>query len=416
MLVTALCRILREDGLEVAPFKAQNMSNNSYVTLDGGEIGRAQVNQAEAAGVEPETDMNPILLKPESDRRAQIVLDGKPYRTAAAGEYQELEESCGRRLPERSTGWSAIRRGHHRRCGEPCRDQSAADGYRQHARGSVCQRSGDPRRRYRPRGRLRTPGRNVQLIELRDRALVRATVINKFRGDFSLLEPGLKLLKARTGIPVAGVIPYLRNIDIPEEDAVALDSWSGGKPGAIDVGVLRLPHISNFDDLDPLDREPSVSLRYITTTAQFGHPDLIVLPGTKSTIADLAWLRARGLADSVTSAVRNGTALSAFAAATRCSGSKSSTSKASSPASRACAGWAFCRPQPSSNPPRRLSGCRPGYFTTGACSPVRRGTEFADMKFTWAEPTPARAFRSPSRGEPEIRRHRSTARFRPMAG
>jgi adenosylcobyric acid synthase len=310
LLVTALCRILREDGLEVAPFKAQNMSNNSYVTLDGGEIGRAQVNQAEAAGVEPETDMNPILLKPESDRRSQIVLNGRPYKSAAAGEYQELKREL----------WPHVTR--------------ALDRLRERFDAVIIEGAGSPAEinlqqtdivnmpvaRYANApviliGDIDRGGvfahlvGTLALIELRDRSLVRATVINKFRGDYALLEPGLKLLKARTGIPVAGVIPYLRNIDIPEEDAVALDSWSGSRPGAIDVGVLRLPHISNFDDLDPLDREPSVSLRYITTTAQFGHPDLIVLPGTKSTIADLAWLRARGLAESVTSAVRNGTAL-----------------------------------------------------------------------------------------------------------
>jgi len=117
------------------------------------------------------------------------------------------------------------------------------------------------------------------------------------------------MLRSRTGLPVAGMIPYLNDIDIAEEDAVALDEWSGGRRGAIDVGVVRLPHISNFDDLDPLDREPGVSLRYITSGSQLGHPDLIVLPGTKATVADLAWLRARGLAESLVSATQNGSAL-----------------------------------------------------------------------------------------------------------
>jgi len=310
LLVTALCRILRQDGFSVAPFKAQNMSNNSYVTLEGGEIGRAQVNQAEAAGLEPETDMNPILLKPESDRRAQVVLNGTPYRTVGAGEYQQLKLDL----------WPHV--------------TSALDRLRSRFEVVVIEGAGSPAEinlqqtdivnmpiaRYANApvllvGDIDRGGvfahlvGTLALIELRDRPLVRALVINKFRGDSALLEPGLKMLRARTGLPVAGVIPYLHDIDIAEEDAVALDSWSGGRPGTIDIGVIRFPHISNFDDLDPLDREPGVSLRYISSASQLGHPDLIVLPGTKATIADLAWLRARGLAESIASAARYGSAL-----------------------------------------------------------------------------------------------------------
>jgi adenosylcobyric acid synthase len=310
VLVTALCRILRQDGFTVAPFKAQNMSNNSYVTLDGGEIGRAQVNQAEAAGVEPETDMNPILLKPESDHRVQIVLNGKPYKSVGASEYQDLKLVL----------WPHVSR--------------ALDRLRERFDVLVIEGAGSPAEinlqhadivnmtvaRYANApvvlvGDIDRGGvfahlvGTLSLIELRDRQMVRALVINKFRGDYGLLEPGLKMLRARTGLPVAGVVPYLNDIDIAEEDAVALDGWKRAKAGTIDICVVRLPHISNFDDLDPLEREPSVTLRYITTGTQLGQPDLIIVPGTKSTISDLAWMRMRGLADAVVLAARSGVAL-----------------------------------------------------------------------------------------------------------
>jgi adenosylcobyric acid synthase len=310
LLVTALCRILRQDGLSVAPFKSQNMSNNSYATLDDGEIGRAQVNQAEAAGIEPETDMNPILLKPESDHRVQIVLNGKPYKSIGAQEYQDLKMVL----------WPHVTR--------------AIDGLRSRYEVVVIEGAGSPAEinlqhsdivnmpvaRYTNApvilvGDIDRGGvfahivGTLTLVELRDRRMVRALMINKFRGDIALLEPGLRMLKARTGIPIAGVVPYLHDIGIAEEDSVALDGWTGRGRGTIDVCVIRLPHISNFDDLDPLDRESEVGLRYVSTSAQLGHPDLIVLPGTKATIADLSWMRMHGLAEAVTQAARNGAAL-----------------------------------------------------------------------------------------------------------
>jgi adenosylcobyric acid synthase len=149
----------------------------------------------------------------------------------------------------------------------------------------------------------------IELIPLRDRSRIQAFAINKFRGDPALLEPGLRILQNRTGLPVAGVIPYMHDVGIADEDSVALDERRDGVKRLIDVAVMHLPHISNFDDFDALDRDPVVGLRYVDATAKLGRPDLIVLPGTKATVDDLAWLRTRGLADALTEAVRGGTAL-----------------------------------------------------------------------------------------------------------
>ena len=231
LLVTALCRILRQDGLRVAPFKAQNMSNNSFVTARGGEIGRAQVSQAEAAGVDPSTDMNPILLKPESDRRSQIVLNGAPYRTVGAAEYFSLKQTL----------WPAV--------------ASALDRLRDQFDAVIIEGAGSPAEinlkhadivnmrvaRYANApvllvGDIDRGGvfahlvGTLALLESEERELVRAFAINKFRGDPDLLAPGLAMLEARTGVPVAGVIPYLHDHGVAEEDALGLDSCRATRP------------------------------------------------------------------------------------------------------------------------------------------------------------------------------------------
>jgi adenosylcobyric acid synthase len=310
LLVTALCRILRQDGLRVAPFKAQNMSNNSFVTAHGGEIGRAQVSQAEAAGIEPCTDMNPILLKPESDRRSQIVLNGSPFRTVGASEYFGLKQAL----------WPEV--------------AAALDRLREQFEAIVIEGAGSPaeinlkegdivnmrvaRYAHAPVllvGDIDRGGvfahlvGTLELLEPEERALVRAFAINKVRGDPALLAPGLTMLEARTGVPVAGVVPYLHDHGVAEEDATSLESTEHRAGSAIDIAVIRLPHLSNFDDFDSLAAEPDVSLRYVSNVNEIGCPDLIILPGTKATIADLLWLRARGLSGAVTAATRRGTAV-----------------------------------------------------------------------------------------------------------
>ncbi|MGI8552993.1 MAG: cobyric acid synthase [Dehalococcoidia bacterium] len=296
LLVTALCRILRQDGVRVAPFKAQNMSNNSYVTRDGGEMGRAQVAQAEAAGLEPEVCMNPILLKPESDHRSQIVLNGRPYRTVEAGEYFRIKREL----------WPAV--------------TSALDELRRRFDAVVIEGAGSPAEinlragdivnmrvaRYADASVLLVGDIDrggvfahllgtLMLLEPEERGLVRALAINKFRGDPALLAPGLDMLTERTGLPIAGVIPYLHDPGVADEDAVALDGHKPRANGLLDIAVIQFPHISNFDDFDPLESEPGVRLRYVSSPERLGTPDLVILPGSKATVADLLWLRERGL-------------------------------------------------------------------------------------------------------------------------
>jgi len=310
LLVTALCRILREDGLTVAPFKSQNMSNNSYVTRDGGEMGRAQVNQAEAAGVEPCTDMNPILLKPESDHRCQIVLNGRPYRTVGAAEYFQIKQTL----------WPAVASAFDRLlsrfdvvliegAGSPAeinlRDADIVNMRVAQYADSPVVLVGDIDRG----GVFAHLVGTLALLRQEERDRVRALVINKFRGEPSLLEPGLETLRHLTGLPVAGVVPFIRDVGIAEEDSVALDEPQPRTSGAIDIAIIRLPHISNFDDFDPLQREPDAGVRFVASARELGSPDLVILPGTKATMADLAWLRETGLADAIVGCRRAGSAV-----------------------------------------------------------------------------------------------------------
>ena len=300
VLVAALCRIFRQDGFRVAPFKAQNMSNNSYVTPDGGEIGRAQAVQAEAAGIEPTVEMNPILLKPEADNRSQLVLLGKPIRSARAEYFSSAKTQL----------WGAVTR--------------SLDTLRDRYDIVVIEGAGSPAEinlreteivnmrvaRYAgapvllvgdidPGGVFASLVGTLALLEPEERALVKGFVINKFRGDLSSLEPGLRMLEDHTGVPVAGVVPYFQDIYIPEEDAVSLERRRAMKARTdyvLDIAVIGLPRISNFDDFDPLAAEPGVRLRYVKAHDTLGTPDLVILPGTKSTMADLSWLRDTGFA------------------------------------------------------------------------------------------------------------------------
>lgn len=302
LMATALCRIFAQDGLRVAPFKAQNMSLNSFVTPDGGEFGRAQAVQADAARVAPVVEMNPILLKPEGGRRSQVVVMGKPMRVASAREYYTLKPTL----------WPLV--------------AQALDKLRSQYDVVVIEGAGSPAEinlkeheivnmrvaRYADApvllvgdidrgGVFASLYGTMALLEPQERALIKAFVINKFRGDPSLLDPGLDMLRQRAGVPFAGVVPYFTDIHIPEEDSLGLDapqSQSGAQAqdGALlDIAVIRLPHIANFDDFDPLRQEPGVRLRYISAADELGAPDLIALPGSKTTVSDLEWLRRQRL-------------------------------------------------------------------------------------------------------------------------
>ena len=312
VLVSALCRMLRQDGFRVAPFKAQNMSNNSYVTPDGGEIGRAQAVQAEAAGVDARVEMNPVLLKPEADSHAQVVLLGRPLTSARARDYFDLK----------ATLWASVANSldtlRHQYdvvviegAGSPAEINLKATEIVNmrvalHADAPVLL-CGDIDRG----GVFASLVGTLQLLDDAERATVKGLLINKFRGDVSLLADGLTWLENYTGKPVVGVVHHYRDIHIPEEDSVALDlSPSSGTDAAVlDVAVAQLPHISNFDDFDPLAREPAVALRYVQHRDQLGRPDLIILPGSKTTIPDLLWLERQGLTPAIAAAYQRGAAI-----------------------------------------------------------------------------------------------------------
>ncbi len=301
VLVSALCRIFHQDGFRVAPFKAQNMSNNSYVTADGGEIGRAQAVQADAAGVEARVEMNPILLKPEADHISQVVVMGRPLLSAKAKDYFGLKPQL----------WEAVR--------------TSLDVLRADFDIVVVEGAGSPAEinlkkneivnmrvaRYANApvllcGDIDRGGifaffvGTLELLEPEERELIKGFIINKFRGDPSLLTDGITWLEERTGIPVAGLVHYYRDIHVPEEDSVALDDAPAAPSQAVlDVAVIQLPHISNFDDFDPLARHSGVELRYVDSVDQLGRPDLVIIPGTKTTIPDLAWMNQQGLSQAV---------------------------------------------------------------------------------------------------------------------
>ena len=314
LLVTGLCRLYARRGVRVLPFKAQNMSNNAGVTPEGGEIGRAQVVQAEACGVPPHVDMNPILLKPEADSRSQVVVLGRPWATLPAGSYYRRKAEL----------WQVV--------------IQALERLRARAELVIIEGAGSPAELNLREGDLvnMAVARHVQspvllvgdsdkggifaqllgtlwLLAPEERALVRGLVVNKFRGDPALFADGVRILEERSGLPVLGVVPWVPDHGIAEEDAATLGSAprlasaTGGD--ALDIAVIALPRIANFDDFDPLAMEPGVRVRFVRTADELGRPHAVILPGTKHTLADLAWLRDAGLAEAVLALARAGTAV-----------------------------------------------------------------------------------------------------------
>ncbi len=306
ILVTALCRILRQDGYNVAPFKAQNMALNSFVTKEGGEIGRAQAVQAEAAGIEPSVHMNPILLKPQADATSQVVVLGKVNGVSDAVHYYRhnlnllkvIEASLQKLRNEYEV---VVIEG----AGSPAEinlmDKEIANMRIAKIAGAPVLLVGDIDRG----GVFASIVGTMQLLPINARNLIKGFVINKFRGDVTLLKPALEFLEKRYARPVLGVIPYIRDIKIAQEDSVYLDErLETNHPGRMDIAIIRLPHISNYDDFDPLAEYCNV--RYVKNTGELGTPDLIVLPGTKSTIPDLEHLRRTGLAREIAGQSREG--------------------------------------------------------------------------------------------------------------
>jgi adenosylcobyric acid synthase len=299
VLVAGLARSLSRRGVSVAPFKAQNMSLNSAVTVDGAEIGRAQALQAAAAGVEPEAAMNPILLKPTGERSSQVIVLGRAQGTIEAAAYRDeiprlwdvvLDSLAGLRarfdvvLLEGAGGAAEIN----------LFDRDLVNLPLVHRAGVPALLVGDIERG----GVFASVFGSIALLPAELRATIRGFVINKMRGDPALLGTGPAQITSRTGVPCLGVVPWLDGVAIDAEGSLALERHVRGD-GAFDVAVVRLPCISNFTDFDPLAAEPDVSVRYVHRPGQLGRPNLILVPGTKATVSDLAWLRDSGVATAV---------------------------------------------------------------------------------------------------------------------
>lgn len=307
LLTAALCRIFRQDGYRAAPFKSQNMALNSYITRDGLEMGRAQAVQAQAAGLEPDVRMNPILLKPSSDTGSQVIVNGEVRGEYRAAEYFRLKR---RLVPEILSAYRAL-----------------ADEFDI----IVIEGAGSPAEINLKDGDIVNMGLaelvdapvllvgdidrggvfaqlygTVALLEPEERRRIVGCVINKFRGDAEILRPGLAMLEERTGVPVLGVVPYTR-VDIDDEDSLSdrLRQSAAHKP--VDIAVLRLPRIANFTDFAPLERHEALGVRYVSGAAALGAPDMILLPGTKNTMDDLLWMRQNGLETAVKRRAASGT-------------------------------------------------------------------------------------------------------------
>lgn len=300
-LVTAFCRLFARRGVRVAPFKAQNMSNNAAVCSNGAEIGRAQALQARAAGVEPCAEMNPILIKPEAESRAQIVVLGCVWRTLSAGEYYRHKQAL---WPVVTTALDRLRETYDlvivEGAGSPAELNLKESDIVNMAVARYAQAPvllvGDIDRG----GIFAQLLGTLWLLPPEEQALVRGFIVNKFRGDPALFAEGVRILEERSGRPVLGVIPYVPDLVLPEEDAATLPPSSAShREPTIDIAVIRLPRMANFDDVDPLRAEPNVRVRFVDHPARLGRPDAVILPGSKSTVADLQWLRCVGLAEAI---------------------------------------------------------------------------------------------------------------------
>jgi adenosylcobyric acid synthase len=310
LIVAALCRIFHREGLSVAPFKAQNMALNSFVTSDGGEIGRAQAVQAEAAGIEPRVEMNPILLKPEGGMRSQVVVLGKPLGRMTWSEYQQLKPEFVRIVAD---SLHSLRAKHDliiiEGAGSPAEINLAGqDLVNMHVAAEAeapVLLVGDIDRG----GVFAHLVGTMELLAPADRERVAGFLINKFRGDVALLAPGLEFLRERFRVPVLGVIPYLERLRIADEDSVALEDRRNRRAtglGQIDIAVIKLPLISNYDDFLALEHEDGVTVRFVEEPREMAGADLAIIPGSKSTIADLGWLHESGFALAIVDRAREG--------------------------------------------------------------------------------------------------------------
>lgn len=312
MLVTGLCRLYSRRGWLVSPFKAQNMSNNAAVCF-GGEIGRAQATQAYAAGIDPSVEMNPILLKPEADTRSQVILRGQVWNTLDAIDYYAQKKIL----------WNTVTASLDALLGENelvliegagspaelnLHDHDLVNLAVARYSQSPCLLVGD----IDHGGIFAQLLGTLQLMQPTDRALVKALIINKFRGEINLFEKGIRIIENLGEKPILGVVPYLKDHAIPYEDAASISEEPPVTNGLLDIAVIHFPHISNFDDFDPLKFESGVHLRFVRKVQQLGIPNVVFLPGTKNTIGDLKWLFESGLAEVIQMMAKNGVVIIGF--------------------------------------------------------------------------------------------------------
>ena len=311
LLVTALCRMYARKGYRVAPFKAQNMSNNAAVCADGSEIGRAQALQALAAGIPPAVDMNPVLIKPEADSQSQVILMGKPWQSMAARSYYKKKNLLWKHITASLDRLLAandlvIIEGAGSAAEVNLKKNDIVNmAVAKYANAPVLI-AGDIDRG----GIFAQLLGTLWLLEPQEKMLVHGFLVNKFRGDINLFKDGIQILQEKGGVPVLGVIPYLWGLNLPDEDAVSIERGSShpqpNEINSIDIAVPAFPRIANFDDFDALKAEPGVQLRYIRSKEQFGNPHAVILPGTKSTTIDLCWLKETGLFETIKEYAQNG--------------------------------------------------------------------------------------------------------------
>ncbi|MGF0033230.1 cobyric acid synthase [Bariatricus sp. SGI.154] len=309
LICAGLCRIFRQDGYKVAPFKSQNMALNSFITEDGFEMGRAQVVQAEAAGVSPRVEMNPILLKPTNDTGSQVIVNGEVLSHMSAREYFAYKKQL---IPDIMKAFHTLEEEYNiiviEGAGSPAeinlkQDDIVNMGMAKMAKAPVLL-VGDIDRG----GVFAQLLGTLMLLEEDEKEMVKGLIINKFRGDKTILDPGIDMLEERGGIPVVGVTPYLQ-VEIEDEDSLTERFGGRNEAGLIDIAVIRTPRISNFTDFLLLENQEYISLRYVKNRSELGHPDMIILPGTKNTMGDLLWMRQNGLEAEILKAAAKGTVI-----------------------------------------------------------------------------------------------------------
>lgn len=307
LIAAGLCRVFSQDGFRVAPFKSQNMALNSFITADGGEMGRAQVVQAEACGISPDVRMNPILLKPTTDVGSQVIVNGRVYGNMNAMEYFRKKKDF---IPDILEAYNSLDKEYDiiviEGAGSPAeinlKDNDIVNMGLAKLVDAPVLLVGDIDRG----GVFAQLYGTITLLDAEERARIKGTVVNKFRGDKKILEPGIKTLEELCKVPALGVIPYA-HIDIDDEDSLSAKVTHNFDKKLIDIAVIRFPRISNFTDFSPFERFDNVSVRYVRKLSELSSPDMIIIPGTKSTIADLKWLRESGLETAVKKAASRGT-------------------------------------------------------------------------------------------------------------